>query len=41
MASSQRPSQAFGILSFDSLSAEWIDAMTAEQGATRAGIYYK
>lgn len=40
MASSQGLSQAFRILAFDSLCAEWVDAgMTAEQGATCAGIF--
>lgn len=42
MASSQRHSQAFGILTFGSFSAERVDAaVTAEQGATCAGRYYK
>lgn len=40
MASCQGHSQAFGLLAFDSLSAEWVDAgVTAEQGATCAGIF--
>lgn len=42
MASSQRHSQAFGILTFDSFSAEQVGAgVTAEQGATHAGSYSK
>lgn len=42
MASSQRHSETFGILTSDSFSAEWVDAaVTAEQGATCAGSYYK